>query len=227
MKNDNWDWVFHVLGPQRHNKVLDVLNETADNDMPISEHRLFHCIKYDVLSTYWVGNDLSPVSINIFYIIVHLISLTILIKVISHLILVYVVSRIFVILFRIFGVSISKASFSCIFIIGDHVPKELELVLIAHRSTWQNIISWIKQYLSIRLIINLNFYSKEQYVLILIYVTGNITEPPAQIALRHLDSVYLKTFPLPILMQPREVGVIFFRFKLSTRVRARFYKIGH
>jgi hypothetical protein len=80
MQYDDRKGVFHMFCSKRQNKMLDVLHHTTDDDVVLGKHRVFHCVKYDVLSIHWlVGSlgDVQPISFNIVNVDIYLIVIAI------------------------------------------------------------------------------------------------------------------------------------------------------
>ena len=80
MQDDDRKGVLHVLSSQRQNEMLNILHHTADDDVVLSKHRVFHCIKYDVLSVHWLVGGLGnihPISLNIVNINIYIIVIAI------------------------------------------------------------------------------------------------------------------------------------------------------
>ena len=61
MEYDDWRWLFAVISSERHYEVDDVFYHTADNNVTLGEHRVFHGLEYDVLFIDTLGSSLAKI----------------------------------------------------------------------------------------------------------------------------------------------------------------------
>jgi hypothetical protein len=114
--------------------MLDVLHHAAYDDVVLGKHRIFHCVKYDVFSVYWLVRSLGyikPISLNIVNVNIYLIVITIKSVVFCRNDRLFVLIKAMQLVLIFFWlVSISENLLSSSSIIGDNVTKVAILVVL-------------------------------------------------------------------------------------------------
>ena len=159
--------------------MLDVLDHTANDDMVLCQHRVFHGIEDDVLSVHWLVSrlcDIKPISFNIVDIDVYLIIVSIKPMILcSNDCFLILVKTMKLILILVGLVGICKDLLSCSSIIGDNIAKIAVLVGFRKRFR-QLVVTRIEQDISVLLSVHLNFESKKEKVSLLVDIARNIAE---------------------------------------------------
>jgi hypothetical protein len=179
VEDDDRERVFHVLCSQRQHEMLDVLHHTANDDMVLCQHRIFHGIEYDVFPVHWLVCrfcDVKPISFNVVDIDVYLIIVSIKPMILrSNDCFLILIKTMKLILILIGLVGICKDLLCRGSIISDNIA-EITVLVGFRKRLRQLVVSRIEQDISVLFSVHLYFESKKEKVSLLVDITRNITE---------------------------------------------------